>query len=453
MKKLYLIILLISIFNLPRLSAQDLTIDGNYDTLYTPIAVTGNGYWRVTSGNSNYVKLFNQLTHQRDSTDVNAIAEFSVDGTYIFTWYSENQTPVCSLEVVVSNYIYMNNGIASISCSNDIEVAIDTSGYGNGNFYWLVDPEWEHHDEVAVSFNPNDKLPVIHREFSDAAFGDSAHLILPLKLYCNYNYLQNVRYLFVRFYQKPDVHFNNDTIFTNNSIELYAPQTSAWYEYEWRNASDFGWNTNFTVELNQAGTYPVVLSVANILGYDDPSCFSRDTVYIVYQEASNYIDFSFLVDTSILSLPFTLDLNSLANSSQSSGPFHWEIYDDQNVLIYEYTGPLPNFTFTSQGVYQIYLSVEGSRSAAKHATLVLPGTHLGIHAPKVSTVVYPNPTKDLINISNIDYRSVILVDLCGKVVLETQSNKPLDVSHLKKGLYLAKIYTDKQVYTESIVIE
>lgn len=57
---------------------------------------------------------------------------------------------------------------------------------------------------------------------------------------------------------------------------------------------------------------------------------------------------------------------------------------------------------------------------------------------------YPNPTTDVLNLKLEEQRfTVTITDLTGRTVLQAQNNRALDVSNLKKGIYLVHIAGEK----------
>lgn len=67
--------------------------------------------------------------------------------------------------------------------------------------------------------------------------------------------------------------------------------------------------------------------------------------------------------------------------------------------------------------------------------------------------IYPNPTTGILNIKN-GFGSVRIVDLTGKVVLETTvSNDQIDVSNLLNGVYLLQLKTEKGIATQRFIKE
>ncbi len=74
-----------------------------------------------------------------------------------------------------------------------------------------------------------------------------------------------------------------------------------------------------------------------------------------------------------------------------------------------------------------------------------------------SVTVYPNPTKDLVNITSRNViQSVNLYDVQGRLLqteLLNHTNATLDISQRASGIYFVKVYTDGGVMVEKIVKE
>jgi uncharacterized delta-60 repeat protein len=70
-------------------------------------------------------------------------------------------------------------------------------------------------------------------------------------------------------------------------------------------------------------------------------------------------------------------------------------------------------------------------------------------------IIFPNPTKDLININSLNnqsFSSVKVFDLSGKMLIESSDNK-ISVSNLVSGLYLLKITTETGEITKKFIKE
>ncbi|MEH6537262.1 MAG: family 16 glycosylhydrolase [Psychroserpens sp.] len=123
----------------------------------------------------------------------------------------------------------------------------------------------------------------------------------------------------------------------------------------------------------------------------------------------------------------------------------WPFYEDQYLLLNIAMGGVagtidPNFTQSSMvidyvRVFQNNLSVEDAFASAFN--------------------VSPNPASDYINISTEkEIDSVELYDVLGKVVFSKEEDnlKQLNVTNLKSGLYLLKIYSGNQFTTKRILV-
>ena len=86
------------------------------------------------------------------------------------------------------------------------------------------------------------------------------------------------------------------------------------------------------------------------------------------------------------------------------------------------------------------------------------GINLGTHQVEAQSNVVqivPNPVENVLNIhsnNNQAIHSVIVSDMSGRMVMNGNYNgNSLDVSNLKKGIYLATITTDTGSFTHKIV--
>ena len=67
--------------------------------------------------------------------------------------------------------------------------------------------------------------------------------------------------------------------------------------------------------------------------------------------------------------------------------------------------------------------------------------------------IFPNPTKNIINIKNItEIKKIKIFDYLGKEVLtQTENNNEINVENLSKGIYLIEINSENQkVYKKFI---
>jgi len=68
--------------------------------------------------------------------------------------------------------------------------------------------------------------------------------------------------------------------------------------------------------------------------------------------------------------------------------------------------------------------------------------------------LYPNPTKDVLNISTKEtVKHIIIYDLQGKVVAKVSNKKQIYLTHLESGIYMTKIETETSVTVKKIIHE
>jgi hypothetical protein len=69
--------------------------------------------------------------------------------------------------------------------------------------------------------------------------------------------------------------------------------------------------------------------------------------------------------------------------------------------------------------------------------------------------IYPNPAKDYVSIQTSEkVNEVYIFDIFGKIRLQSTSyNGKIDVSALKRGIYVMQIITDKGTHTEKLIIK
>lgn len=66
--------------------------------------------------------------------------------------------------------------------------------------------------------------------------------------------------------------------------------------------------------------------------------------------------------------------------------------------------------------------------------------------------VFPNPTNGMINIETDDFIQVDIIDINSRF-LRSENQNQIDISELKKGIYILKIYTSNKVSVRKVVLE
>ncbi len=70
-------------------------------------------------------------------------------------------------------------------------------------------------------------------------------------------------------------------------------------------------------------------------------------------------------------------------------------------------------------------------------------------------LIFPNPAKDVVRISNVDQGSIYIYNINGQLVIEKQNVKGgciLDISNMENGTYIVKVITDTKTMTSKLNI-
>jgi uncharacterized repeat protein (TIGR02543 family) len=102
--------------------------------------------------------------------------------------------------------------------------------------------------------------------------------------------------------------------------------------------------------------------------------------------------------------------------------------------------------------YYIFSNVTANHSII--VTFKASSTGINNIQPQNKISIFPNPTKDEIFIqSEKPIAKVEILNIAGQVVISTKSTTFVNVSHLPKGIYFARIFIDGQIVTKKIIKE
>lgn len=192
---------------------------------------------------------------------------------------------------------------------------------------------------------------------------------------------------------------------------------------------------------NQASTwYKCVNETSNsILNFNDTVYFDNGThgTYNV-----DYPDVISPVNGSISTIRFT---NS---TTSTSGIYFTGMFPSGTV-----TGKLVYFTFPFETIY----------NTTKRTTLMNDILNFFFVSSVVtntdeltnsSLLLYPNPTNGFITISStINIQKIEVLDITGKLIIESINSSELDLTDVVKGLYIVKCYTEKGIIIKKVVKE
>jgi len=68
--------------------------------------------------------------------------------------------------------------------------------------------------------------------------------------------------------------------------------------------------------------------------------------------------------------------------------------------------------------------------------------------------IYPNPVNDILHFDiNVNIEKAMLFDISGRKILEQNNINNISVSDLQKESYLLKLFSDKGIQTEKIIVK
>lgn len=68
-------------------------------------------------------------------------------------------------------------------------------------------------------------------------------------------------------------------------------------------------------------------------------------------------------------------------------------------------------------------------------------------------IVYPNPTKGILNIQNKNIQNILVFDFTGKLIKEYTSKTQINLSNISKGVYIIKLISEKGVLENKIILQ
>lgn len=109
---------------------------------------------------------------------------------------------------------------------------------------------------------------------------------------------------------------------------------------------------------------------------------------------------------------------------------------------YSYNNQTNSFQLSGRTTYNYNAAITLSTPTIEKATATI--------------AVYPNPTKDFLNIENpskISINKVFVTDMTGKKVLEQNTANPVNVQNLAKGIYVLEAYSGKEKLQSKFIKE
>jgi len=158
-------------------------------------------------------------------------------------------------------------------------------------------------------------------------------------------------------------------------------------------------------------------------------------LYGYWEDSGEFGNWTGIQEDKYLGIKFEIDNN-----------FHYG-WIHLTTIIYDYD----DMEFTVKGFAYNTVADEGIEAGDKG--------QVGIFKNNISSMsVYPNPAKDIINLpSNINSGVITISDISGREVwkndVQSQLNKPIDISMLNTGLYIMHVQVENKVYAAKLVKE
>lgn len=115
------------------------------------------------------------------------------------------------------------------------------------------------------------------------------------------------------------------------------------------------------------------------------------------------------------------------------------------------TGNVSSFSFT-KGSNAENLTPEDNPSFSGIKVSWTPESSFLQHKDHEQMMVWPNPTRGIIRIQNIDNSRLSVWDLNGRLIRETKG-RSIDISHQASGIYLVRIQRDNATYFQQVIKE
>lgn len=110
---------------------------------------------------------------------------------------------------------------------------------------------------------------------------------------------------------------------------------------------------------------------------------------------------------------------------------------------------LPNgFLVSVKAVYEGQIE-----SSFNETAFVNPPALVNEEFDTEKVLLYPNPTKGILNIENINLEKIVIYEIYGKELEEFKPKSQIDLSNLSKGIYLIKLISESKIVIKKIVLE
>ena len=205
---------------------------------------------------------------------------------------------------------------------------------------------------------------------------------------------------------------------------------------------------------NGLAPYQVELQDLNNIPFTaDSLCGGEYTYKVTDDLMCEFIDTFNVVNPDLIQLFVSANGNTLeANVTGGVSPYYYSWYDTST-----YIGNAQELTVNYNGEFTciVYDSNYCFTDSVTINTLQTTGV---VNDTEISFLVYPNPTRDIVNIeSGRSISNIYMTDILGKrLKLNSVSNKninKIDCSNLAKGIYLLSFNISESQHTVKVIVE
>ncbi|KAA5533175.1 T9SS type A sorting domain-containing protein [Taibaiella lutea] len=247
---------------------------------------------------------------------------------------------------------------------------------------------------------------------------------------------------YVKMRPLPVDNLGNDTsICESTTLLLDAGNTG--YSYAWSTGA-----TSQAISASDSGTYIATVTTPY-------TCVNIDSIHIAFLPSPRTEGFNFIPEfyDALGKVSFT-PLNPTNVNS-----FEWD-FGDGSALV---TAINPTHVYNASGEYNVTLKVYNDCtdfSLSQKINVDLPTGMVTLNKNDISLMIYPNPAKSILNISNksTDYemQDVMLFNALGAMVYHQKADSKamhrLSVESLSSGVYFVRVLTNRGFVNQQIQI-
>lgn len=159
---------------------------------------------------------------------------------------------------------------------------------------------------------------------------------------------------------------------------------------------------------------------------------------------------------TMYNLPYSWMLRAYVSpSEESNNDIKYNLYRDETLLVSEYVGmSFVDSKITEETCYKVEAFIDGNIISASDTICVRP-LPTEPESEVFTSGIYPNPTRDYINICFEDIENVKIVDAVGNIVMDRDTHNKsfkVDMRRFESGVYIVQVMTKSRVITEKLVL-